>query len=100
MKAVTEIEQQVTKLGGKPSNDSGAWGTYAKAVTGAAKIFGDKSALKALKEGEEHGLKQYKDLRDDMADGDISVAPAQFFSERIPKQERHINALDKLIESL
>lgn len=39
--------------------DSGAWGTFAKAVTGTAKVFGNKAALKALKEGEEHGLKQY-----------------------------------------
>src|SRR5687767_7460215 len=40
----------------KPDQGSGAWGAFAKAVEGVAKLFGNTAALKALKEGEEHGL--------------------------------------------
>src|ERR1044071_76394 len=40
--------------GGKPSEDSGPWGGWAKLVEGTAKLLGSAAALKALKEGEEH----------------------------------------------
>lgn len=46
-----------------PVHDSGAWGEWAKLVMGTAKLLGDKAALKALKEGEESGLKEYQDLQ-------------------------------------
>ena len=40
---------------------SGAWGSWAKIFTGAAKKVGEPTALKALRDGEEHGLKLYQD---------------------------------------
>jgi hypothetical protein len=33
---------------------------FAKVVEGGARILGDKAAVSALEEGEDHGLKDYK----------------------------------------
>jgi hypothetical protein len=53
------------QLGGEPATGSGPWGTFAKVVEGGAKAFGEKAAVAALEEGEDHGLKDYKaDLGD------------------------------------
>src|SRR5438093_12948373 len=59
--AANLLRQHVRGHGGKPDKGSGAWGTFAKAVEGTAKLLGDDAALKALKEGEEHGVKEYED---------------------------------------
>jgi hypothetical protein len=61
----TIVEQQ----GAMPSTDSGAWGAWSKTVMGAATLFGDKAALKALKEGEESGLKEYERIARDAGAG-------------------------------
>src|SRR6478609_5883308 len=42
-------------LGGTPPESSGAWGGFAKAVEGAATVIGEKAAICALEEGEDHG---------------------------------------------
>jgi len=56
-RAAQSIRQRIREMGGEPSDCSGAWGAWAKFTMGAAKLFGEAAALKALKEGEEHGLK-------------------------------------------
>ena len=40
---------------------SGAWGAFAKLVQGGADLLGDASAVSALEEGEDHGIKTYAD---------------------------------------
>ena len=57
---VQRLRDEVVRCGGTPSDDSGAWGTFAKLVEGAAELFGEKSAIAALEEGEDHGLKDYR----------------------------------------
>src|SRR5262245_56665542 len=59
------LRQHVHQHGGKPDQGSGAWGAFAKAVEGAARLLGNKAALKALKEGEEHGIKEYEEALSD-----------------------------------
>ena len=58
---IEKLRAQVARLGGQPSDDSGAWGAFAKLIEGGAKIFGEKAAISALEEGEDHGLKLYRD---------------------------------------
>jgi uncharacterized protein (TIGR02284 family) len=58
---VAKLRAQVEKLGGQPSADSGPWGTFARLVEGSAKVLGEKAAISALEEGEDHGLKLYRD---------------------------------------
>jgi uncharacterized protein (TIGR02284 family) len=57
---VMMLQDALTALGGTPAKSSGPWGTFAKAVEGAAKTLGDKMTVSALEEGEDHGLKDYK----------------------------------------
>jgi hypothetical protein len=56
-RAAQAIRDRIRELGGEPSDSSGAWGAWASSVQGTMSLFGDQSALKSLKEGEEHGLK-------------------------------------------
>src|SRR5437870_798386 len=44
--AANTLRQHVHSHGGKPDQGSGAWGTFAKAIEGAAKVFGNTAALK------------------------------------------------------
>jgi uncharacterized protein (TIGR02284 family) len=62
---VMMLQDAVRTLGGEPATGSGPWGAFAKAVETGAKAFGEKAAVAALEEGEDHGLKDYKgDLKD------------------------------------
>jgi hypothetical protein len=59
------LQDAVRALGGEPVTGSGPWGAFAKAIETGAKAFGEKAAISALEEGEDHGLKDYKgDLKD------------------------------------
>lgn len=96
-RAAQAVRDRIRELGGEPSDSSGAWGAWAKLVEGAASLFGgDAGSLKALKEGEEHGLKDYNEGLDD-----IDVTSAELVQNQlIPSQQRHINLLDQLIASV
>ena len=62
---VAMLQDAILAVGGKPAEGSGPWGVVAKAVEGTAKVLGDKMAVSALEEGEDHGLKDYQiDLGD------------------------------------
>src|SRR5579864_4254603 len=92
-RAAQGIRDRIHELGGEASDSSGAWGAWAKTVQGTMNLFGDASSLKALKEGEEHGLKDYQE-----AIGTVDPSSQQLISNQlIPAQQRHINLLDQLI---
>ena len=58
-------------------------------------LLGDAAALKSLKEGEEHGLKDYREALDD-----TDSQTAQLIQgELIPNQHKHISILDQLINA-
>src|SRR5262245_43546804 len=61
---VTLLHETIVQLGGQPSESSGPWGIFAKAVEGAARTFGDRAAIAALEEGEDHGRDDYQDELD------------------------------------
>jgi len=93
--AADALWHHVEQHGGKPSEDSGPWGAFAKAVEGTAKLLGNTAALKALKEGEEHGLKDYEDaLEDEHLPADCQA----LIRGLIPNQRAHITAIDRLME--
>jgi hypothetical protein len=94
-RAAQALRDRVRELGGEPSDSSGPWGAWAKFTQGTANLFGDAASLKSLKEGEEHGLKDYREGADD-----VDAASAQLIENQlIPAQQRHINLLDQLINS-
>jgi len=95
-RAAQALRDRIRELGGEPSDTSGAWGAWAKTVQGTANLFGDSSALKSLKEGEEHGLKDYEEALDDVD----TISSDLVSNQLIPAQQRHINLLDQLINSV
>jgi hypothetical protein len=63
---VVMLSDMILQLGGTPSDKSGPWGVFAKAVEGSARVMGDKVAIAALEEGEDHGLADYQRGLDDL----------------------------------
>lgn len=95
-RAAQAIRDRIRELGGEPSDSSGAWGAWAKFTQGTANLFGDASSLKSLKEGEEHGLKDYQE-----GVKDIDATSAELVrNQLIPAQMKHINILDQLISAV
>ena len=90
------LRDHIRRIGGEADDSSGAWGAWSKVVQGTMDLFGDASALKALKEGEEHGLKDYREALDD-----VDAQSRQFIWEyMIPAQQRHVATLNGMIERL
>jgi uncharacterized protein (TIGR02284 family) len=94
-RAAQELRERIRSLGGEPSDSSGAWGAWAQTVQGTMNLFGDAAALKSLKEGEEHGLKDYQEA----LDGTDPLTASLIQSELIPNQQKHIDMLDQLINA-
>lgn len=92
--AAAQLRSMIQQMGGHASNDSGAWGTWARTVMGAAKLLGDKAALKALKEGEESGLKDWNAVQ-----ARCSPEMRAQFEPTIAREREHVRQLDRLIEA-
>ena len=89
---VDTLRSEIQKLGGEPADSSGAWGAFAKAVQGGAKVFGESAAISALEEGEDHGLKMYKD-------DDIPPTLRTLVTHKLlPEQQRTHDAMSRLKE--
>ena len=94
--AAARLRGLVQQCGAAPATDSGAWGAWSKTVMGTAKLLGDKAALKALKEGEEDGVKQY----DRVAQQASALTEVRSAAATLKtKNEEHIRQLDLLIET-
>lgn len=75
---------------------SGPWGAFAKAFVGGASFFGDKSAIQALKVGEEHGIQEYKEA---LEDSDLQPELKRVIqSELLPQQERHVSMINSYLQ--
>ena len=61
---VNLLRTRIQQLGGRPSEGSGLWGGFTKLVQGGAKVFGARAALAALEEGEDYGLKMYRERQE------------------------------------
>lgn len=95
-KAVTYWKSQVEKMNVDIPFSSGPWGDVVEAFVGSAKILGNRIALKALQEGEEHGLEEYKDA---LENPDLSIEHKKNIKEIfIPNQERHITSISAMMK--
>lgn len=93
---VSLLSEQIRSIGGSPSEGSGVWGAFAKAVEGSATAFGAKSAIAALEEGEDHGRADYRKDIDK-----LDTASKRVVQERvIPEQERTHGTMSRLKHSL
>jgi uncharacterized protein (TIGR02284 family) len=93
---VTLLSDQIRTLGGQPSTSSGVWGAFAKAVEAGAKTFGEKAAIAALEEGEDHGRNDYKRDIDKLDATSRQVVQTRV----IPEQQRTHDALSALKKTL
>lgn len=74
---------------------AGPWGTFAEAWTGGAKLMGNETALKAVIQGEEHGITEYKEaLEDDTIKSELKQAIRTQF---LPKQQEHIKTIKSMM---
>ena len=77
-----------------PPTSSGTTSSSTAASPPRAKLFGNAAALKALKEGEEHGLKEYQDA---LEDKNLPADCQTLLRGLLEKQREHIPVLDRLI---
>lgn len=76
------------------SSSAGIWGKVVEGFVGTAKIIGDTTTVKALKKGEEHGLRQYEEmLRREDIPIDYKEKIKKVF---IPQTQKHINNLEAM----
>jgi demethoxyubiquinone hydroxylase (CLK1/Coq7/Cat5 family) len=93
---VSLLKSRILSLGGAPASSSGAWGSFAKLVEGGAKMFGEKAAISALEEGEDHGRDDY---RRDLQKLDLADRPF-IASQVLPEQERTHQTISLLKRAL
>lgn len=93
---VAALMQEISARGGKPADSSGPWGMFAKVVEQSATVLGEKAAISALEEGEDHGLHDYQD---DLEKLD-PVARQIVVSELLPEQQRTHQTMSSLKKSL
>jgi len=93
---VQSLREHIEKLGGTPTEGSGVWGTFAKVVQGGADTLGEKAAIQALEEGEDHGLHDYQ------RDMNAVHGEARRFvrMELLPAQKRTHERVSKLKRTL
>jgi len=90
------VRARVRALGGEPDDSARAWGGLVQAIEGASKLLGDGAALRALREGEEHGLRDYRD-----ALSELDLESRRVVQDvLLPAQLLHIQALDAMISRL
>jgi len=90
------LAEEIRRFGGVPSESSGPWGTFAKLVEGSASVFGERAAVVALEEGENHGLNDYRRDLPELA----PAARQRLENEIIPEQNRTHFAMSRLKREL
>jgi hypothetical protein len=89
------LRRLVENIGEEPAEESGTWGATVAALVNVRSLFGKDQALRTLKTGEEHGLKQYHEMLDDFELNDRERIIIR--DVLLPRQLRHIAQLDSLI---
>jgi Domain of unknown function (DUF2383) len=96
--AVSMLQEQMLKLGGKPPKASGAWGSWPKLILENADLLGKRSALKVLLEGEKSWAADYTEALKDSA---LSTEIRSLIETKLlPNQELHIRSLDRVLEAI
>lgn len=93
-KSADALRKHIADMGGTADSDSGLWGDFAKAVEGTAKLLGDSPAIAVLKQGEEHGISEYKEALNDP--NVMAEAKVMYRDTLIPRLQKHIAVLEAL----
>ena len=86
------LSAEIVRQGGKVPESAGPWGALVDSIEHVAAVFGAGAALAMLEEGEEHGLRDY---RQDLSNVDL---PARALMERriLPAQVETRRAIQSL----
>ena len=97
-RALAALRDTAGREGTVDGDGAGPWGAFTRAVEKAAGWLGDRMALKALKEGEDHGVSEYRSA---LAREDLPPAVRTLVQDDLlPRQLGHVSTLDDLIRSL
>ncbi len=88
------LRNTISQSGGRPVEDTGAWGNFAKMVTSAAGGAGDKAIISALEEGEDIGSNTYEWKLRDMKGENRKLIRDQLW----PKQKATHKLISKLAQ--
>lgn len=77
------------------TSKAGPWGTFAETWTKTRKLTGNSGALKALRQGEKHGIKKYEDALNDESISDELKNVIK--AELLPNQKKHIETLNTIL---
>ncbi len=94
---VQKLVSKIKSLGGEPSDGAGPWGAFANLLESSAGLLGDKASVDMLEEGEDHGLKVYRDEIESCEDGDVRLF---LKDELLPQQEKSHEAMSTLKRSM
>ncbi len=92
--AVGLLRDMLLRYPGEMPTTSGAWGSFADATPATANVLGDAAALRALKEGEEHGIREYQRVLHDPDVAEDAKAMSRSLLERCLS---HVPVLDALL---
>ena len=96
--AVSMLEEQIVKLGGKPSKSAGTWGSWPKMILENISLIGKRPAVEVLLKGEKTAEADY------LAAVNDSSLPAQIRTlietTMLPTQQSHVRSLDRVMEVL
>lgn len=93
---VASLRAKILALGGKPADGSGPWGAMTKAIESTANVFGEKAAIAALEEGEDHGLRDYQEDLAKLGSDAREIVTAQL----LPQQEHTHRTMSDLKKEL
>lgn len=92
--AAKRLSTEIGRLGGLPTSDSGAWGTFVQAIQGTANLFGENSAIHTLQRGERHGINEYLEV---LEDEEIPEESKELIrAELLPKASEHLDVLESV----
>lgn len=92
--SVAALRSLISMRGGDPDTDSGPWGDFAKAFEGVAALLGSGPAISALKQGEEHGIREYEEAIDHR---DLSADIKEvLLRDLLPRLQSHAASLEGL----
>jgi demethoxyubiquinone hydroxylase (CLK1/Coq7/Cat5 family) len=80
---VLRLRAEILDRGGEPARASGAWGVFASLVERGASVVGARLAVGALEAGEDHGLKEYKDLLPRLDIPARSIVSADLYPQQV-----------------
>lgn len=82
-KRASLLSQKILELGGEPDEGPGLWGNFSKMIEGGAKLFGERSAISALEQGEDRGRENYQEKIDKLSPDARSFIGAAILPEHL-----------------